>query len=117
MPFGANRASVVTTVQSRLSYRRNVSGKFPLESLDDAGAPAICNAFGIGSGKISSSPLSKPLNIPAATRPGGDFGTSKPRVMSVSTGPVKQLCTVTPCADRSAQKACIKLCAAAFESE
>ena len=43
----------------------------------------------IGSGKMSSSPFSTPSKMACATDRGDAFGMSKPRVMSVSTGPVR----------------------------
>jgi hypothetical protein len=43
--------SVVTAILSHFRRWRNVSGKFLLKCLYDAGAPAIGNAFGIGVGE------------------------------------------------------------------
>src|SRR5262249_46302451 len=56
----------------------------------------------MGSGKMSSSPASTPSNMARATDSGEAFGISKPRVMSVSVGPVRTACTRTP---RSASRA------------
>ena len=42
----------------------------------------------VGSGKISSSPFSRPSKMPAAAVSGAAFGISKPRFISVSTGPM-----------------------------
>jgi hypothetical protein len=41
----------------------------------------------MGSGKMSSSPFSNPSKMPRATDSGENFGMSRYRVMSVSTGP------------------------------
>ena len=43
----------------------------------------------MGSGKISSSPFSTPSKMARATDSGEAFGMSKPRVISVSVGPVR----------------------------
>jgi hypothetical protein len=42
-----------------------------------------------GSGKMSSSSFSTPPKMACATETGEDFGMSKPRVMSMSVGPVR----------------------------
>src|SRR5260370_10045003 len=57
----------------------------------------------MGSGKISSSPFSTPSKMPRATDSGAAFGMSKPRVISVSVGPVRTACTVTPCPTKRAR--------------
>ena len=49
-----------------------------------------------GSGKMSSSPFSIPSKMARATDSGEAFGTSKPRLMSVSTGPARTAWTLTP---------------------
>src|SRR5579862_8830237 len=49
-----------------------------------------------GSGKISSSPFSMPSKMALATDSTEAFGISKPRVMSVSVGPVRTAWTRTP---------------------
>ena len=43
----------------------------------------------MGSGKMSSCPSSTPSKMARATDSGEAFGMSKPRVMSVSTKPVR----------------------------
>ena len=43
----------------------------------------------VGSGKMSSSPISTPSRIARATGSGEAFGTSRPRDISVSTGPAQ----------------------------
>jgi hypothetical protein len=50
----------------------------------------------MGSGKTSSSAFSTPLKMARATDSGEDFGMSKLRGMSVSTGLVRAACTLTP---------------------
>ena len=69
----------------------------------------------IGSGKMSSSPRSTPSSIARATDSGVAFAISKPRVMSVSVGPVSTACTLTLRAARSARSDCERLNAAALE--
>src|SRR6476469_7527745 len=69
----------------------------------------------IGSGKMSSSPRSTPSRMARATDSADAFGISKPRVMSVSVGPVRTAWTPTPCAASSARSDCERLNAAAFE--
>ena len=69
----------------------------------------------IGSGKMSSSPLATPSKIARATDSAEAFGMSKPRVMSVSVGPVSTACTPTPRPARSARCDCERLNAAALE--
>jgi hypothetical protein len=50
----------------------------------------------MGSGKISSSPFSTPVKMARATDSGEPFGMSRPRDISVSTGPVRTTaCTLT----------------------
>ena len=65
---------------------------------------------------MSSSPCSNPSKM-AATDSGVAFGMSRPRVMSVSTGPVSTACTVTPRSASSTRNDCVMLNAAALETE
>src|SRR5918996_3440062 len=71
----------------------------------------------MGSGKISSSPLSTPSKMARATDAGAVFGMSKPRVMSVSTGPVRTACTFTPRPARRTRSDWVRENATAFEIE
>src|SRR6267378_6454036 len=71
----------------------------------------------VGSGKISSSPLSKPSKMPTAADSVETFGMLKPRFISVSTGPRTTAWTVTPWPAKSALSDCVKLSAAAFDAE
>jgi hypothetical protein len=70
-----------------------------------------------GSGKMSSSPFSMPSKMARATDSGEALGMSRSRVISVSVGPVRTLCTLTPCRARSKRSDCVKENAAAFEIE
>src|SRR6202012_5263678 len=70
-----------------------------------------------GSGKMSSCPSSSPSNTARATDSGAAFGMSRPRVLSVSTGPVNTACTVTPRSASSTRNDCVRLNAAALETE
>jgi len=71
----------------------------------------------VGSGKMSSSPFSKPSKMRSAADSGEAFGISNPRFISVSTGPRTTAWTVTPCPAKSALSDCVMLNAAAFEIE
>src|ERR671936_482921 len=71
----------------------------------------------IGSGKISSSPVSNPPKMPRATASGEVFGTSRSRTMSVSMGPAMTACTLTPRPARRARSDCESENEAAFEIE
>jgi hypothetical protein len=73
--------------------------------------------FDMGSGKISSSPLSAPSTMARATDSGEAFGMSRPRVISVSTGPARTTCTRTPSGAKRARNDCDRLNADAFEIE
>src|SRR4029077_2545784 len=68
-----------------------------------------------GSGKISSSSRSTPSKMARATDSAEVFGMSKPRVMSVSVGPVRTAWTLTPRAASRARREWGRLNAAAFE--
>src|SRR5262245_22957371 len=70
-----------------------------------------------GSGKMSSSPRSTPSKISLAADSGELFGMSKPRFISVSTGPVRTAWTLTPRPATSARSDCVMENAAAFEIE
>ena len=52
---------------------------------------------------MSSSPLSTPSKMARATDSGDALGISKPRVISVSVGPVKTAWTFTPAPGQSAR--------------
>jgi hypothetical protein len=69
----------------------------------------------MGSGKMSSSPFSTPSKMARATDSGEALGISKPRVMSVSVGPVSTAWTFTPCPARRARSDWVRLNAAALE--
>ena len=70
----------------------------------------------MGSGKMSSSPFSTPWKMARATDCGVALGISKPRVISVSVGPVSTAWTLTPCpARRATHRLRSMLNAAAFE--
>src|SRR5437879_12234281 len=71
----------------------------------------------VGSGKISSSPFSKPSKMPTAADSVETFGMLKPRFISVSTGPRTTAWTVTPWPAKSALSDCVKLSAAAIDAE
>src|SRR5260370_29562453 len=68
-----------------------------------------------GSGKMSSSAFSTPSKMARATDSGEAFGISKPRVTSVSVGPVRTAWTFTPRPARRARSDWVRLNAAAFE--
>src|ERR1700682_4550716 len=70
-----------------------------------------------GSGKMSSSPFSTPSKIARATDSAAAFGISRPRDISVSTGPVNTACTLTPRSAKRARNDCERENAAAFEIE
>src|SRR5215467_1897895 len=69
----------------------------------------------MGSGKISSCPFSTPSKVARATDSAEALGMSKPRVMSVSVGPVKTPWTRTPRPARRARSDWVKENAAALE--
>src|SRR6266852_4284231 len=71
----------------------------------------------MGSGKISSSSRSTPSQMARATDSGEAFGMSRPRDISVSTGPGRTTCTLTPRTARRARSDCARENAAAFEIE
>ena len=71
----------------------------------------------MASGKMSSSPLSTASKMARATDSGEALGMSRPRVMSVSVGPVRTAWTRTPCPARRARSDWVSENAAAFESE
>src|SRR5216684_1749715 len=71
----------------------------------------------MGSGKMSSSPLSTPSRMARATDSGEAFGMSRPRDISVSTGPVRTACTLTPGPAKRARSDCVRENVAAFEIE
>src|SRR6266446_2957571 len=75
------------------------------------------NDSDMGSGKMSSSPFSTPSKMARATDSGEAFGTSKPLDISVSTGPARTACTLTPCPAKRARSDCDRESAAAFEIE
>ena len=58
-----------------------------------------------------------PSKIARATDSGEAFGTSRPRDISVSTGPARTAWTLTPCPAKRARKDCVKERAAAFDAE
>ena len=59
----------------------------------------------MGSGKMSSSSFSAPSKMARATDSGEAFGTSKPRDISVSTGPDRAAWTPhTPSGQKSTQR-------------
>ena len=64
---------------------------------------------------MSSSPLSTPSKMARATDSGEALGMSKPRVMSVSVGPVRMAWTRTPRPASRARSDCVRLNAAALE--
>ena len=66
---------------------------------------------------MSSSSVSTPSKIARATDSGEAFGTSKPRDISVSTGPARTACTLTPRPAERARSDCDRENAAAFEIE
>jgi len=70
-----------------------------------------------GSGKMSSSPFSTPSKMARATDSGEALGMARSRVISVSVGPVRTLCTLTPCRARSIRNDCVRENPAAFEIE
>src|SRR5262249_42083770 len=74
-------------------------------------------AADMGSGKMSSSPLSTASKMARATDSGEALGMSKPRVISVSTGPVSTACTRTPRPASRARSDWVRLNAAALETE
>src|SRR5262245_30397956 len=79
-------------VFSTLSPCGALSGTNAVNCRSSALATPLCQPSAIdrdaGSGKISSSPFSKPSNIPAAADSVEAFGMSKPRFISVSIGPI-----------------------------
>src|ERR1041385_1333191 len=70
-----------------------------------------------GSGKISSSPRASPSKMDAAADAGDAFGISRPRFISVSTGPRTTPWTVTLSCARRARSDSVMLSAGAFELE
>jgi hypothetical protein len=65
---------------------------------------------------MSSSSASTPSKMARATDSGEAFGMRKPRVISVSVGPVSTACTLTPRGANSARSDCVRLKAAAFDT-
>jgi hypothetical protein len=92
------------------AYRRSSALAVPLRQLSAIDSDA-------GSGKISSSPFSTPSKMARATDSGEAFGASRPRDISVSTGPAMTACTLTPRPAKRARSDCDRENAAAFEIE
>src|ERR1700677_1277569 len=103
-----------TSGNFRLVVRR-ISWELALQHLAPAIAPFRGDAPSHRSGKMSSSPLSSPSRMASATDSGEAFGTSRLRAISVSTGPAKTACTLTPRPVQRARRDCVIEKAAAFQ--
>ena len=68
-------------------------------------------------GNIDTLDHGTPSKIAPATDSGEAFGMSRPRDISVSTGPGRTTCTLKPCLARRARSDCARENAAAFEIE
>ena len=96
----------------RLRERRTLA----FERLDRAVAPAVGQGMGHGIGEDVLLPVVDSIEDGPRDRLGEALGMSKPRVMSVSVGPVRTACTRTPCPASRARSDWVKLNAAALET-
>src|SRR5438445_13125954 len=96
---------------------RHEGRELALKQLSCTAAPAVSDDADIGSGKMSSSPFSTPSKMARATDSGDAFDMSRSRVISVSTGPGRTTCTLTPRPAKRARSDCDRENAAAFEIE
>jgi len=102
---GADRQRV-RSCRERLCDERRI---LPFELLGRSPRQLSASDADTGYGKMSSSPFSTPSKIARATDAGEAFGISKPRVISVSVGPVRTAWTVTPRPAKRARSDCVRL--------